>query len=141
MTRVRQFPAEEFQGQGRGLSRAWDMTEKLEIFLSGCQVGITVCSVGLGVVAEPAFAAVLDPAFKALGFTASGGGHTAAAVITGLAIINLLYVIVGEQAPTYLGVERTKFVAKYCAIRRCCCGTSVTSRPATWTCRTWQPRR
>jgi CBS domain containing-hemolysin-like protein len=50
MTRVRQFPESEFVGAGRGLERAWEMTEKLEIYLSGCQVGITVCSVGLGVV-------------------------------------------------------------------------------------------
>jgi len=114
MTRVRQFPESEFRNAGRGLERAWDMTEKLEIYLSGCQVGITVCSVGLGVVAEPAVTAVLDPVMLALGFSAGGGAeHTAAAVIVGFAIINLLHVIVGEQAPTYLGIERTKFVTKY----------------------------
>ena len=114
MTRVRQFPEEEFMGAGRGLERAWEMTEKLEIYLSGCQVGITVCSVGLGVVAEPAVTAVLDPVMVALGFTASGGAqHTTAAVVVGFAIINLLHVIVGEQAPTYFGIERTKLATKY----------------------------
>jgi CBS domain containing-hemolysin-like protein len=93
------------------------MTERLEIYLSGCQVGITVSSVGLGVVAEPALAAVLDPVVVALGVTpADGSGHTALAVLVSLAIINLLHVVIGEQAPTYLGIERTKFVAKYGAI-------------------------
>ena len=112
LTRVRQFSEDEFQG--RGLERAWEMTERLEIYLSGCQVGITVSSVGLGVVAEPALAAVLDPAVRALGVGAAGAtGHTAASVIVSLAIINLLHVVVGEQAPTYLGIERTKFVARY----------------------------
>jgi CBS domain containing-hemolysin-like protein len=43
------------------------MTERLEIFLSGCQLGITICSVGLGVVAEPVLAAVLDPVIRSLG--------------------------------------------------------------------------
>lgn len=112
LTRVPQFPREEFTGS-RGLERAWNMTERLEIYLSGCQVGITVMSVGLGVVAEPAVAAVVDPALQAVGLSAGGSGHAALSVIISLAIINLLHVIIGEQAPTYLGVERAKQVAEY----------------------------
>ena len=112
MTRVRQFSQEEFTGHP-GLERAWEMTERLEIFLSGCQVGITVCSVGLGVVAEPAVTAVVDPLFRAVGFSAGAEGHAAVSVFVAFALINLLHVVVGEQAPTYLGVERAKFVAKH----------------------------
>jgi CBS domain containing-hemolysin-like protein len=112
LTRVRQFSEQEFTGS-RGLERAWNMTERLEIYLSGCQVGITVMSVGLGVVAEPALAAVVDPLLKSLGLVASSGGHAAISVIISLAIINLMHVIIGEQAPTYLGVERAKLVAEY----------------------------
>jgi CBS domain containing-hemolysin-like protein len=112
LTRVRQFAESEFQGGG--LERAWQMTERLEIYLSGCQVGITISSVGLGVVAEPALAAVLDPVVVALGVAPpSGAGHTAVAVLVSLAIIHLLHGGVGEQAPTYLGIERTKLVARY----------------------------
>lgn len=112
LTRVRQFPESEFREAG--LDRAWDMTERLEIYLSGCQLGITISSIGLGVVGEPAVAAVLDPAVRALGFgTPGAAGHTAASVIVAFALINLLHVVVGEQAPTYLGIERTKFVARY----------------------------
>ena len=112
LTRVRQFPREAFRGPG--LDRAWAMTERLEIYLSGCQLGITVSSVGLGVVAEPALAAVLDPGLVALGLVSPGpGGHTALAVVVALAVINLLHVVVGEQAPTYLGIERTRLVARY----------------------------
>jgi len=112
LTRVRQFPESEFTGPG--LERAWEMTERLEIFLSGCQLGITISSIGLGVVAEPAVAAVFDPLVRMLGFGSAGAaGHTAAAVILSFALINLLHVVIGEQAPTYLGIERTKFVAKY----------------------------
>ncbi|WP_273836536.1 hemolysin family protein [Halococcus sp. PRR34] len=117
MTRVRQFDEAEFQ-EHRGLRRAWEMTEQLEIYLSGCQIGITISSVGLGFVAEPALAAVLDPAVRAagLGSLLGGGGeagHTALSVALALLVINLLHVIVGEQAPTYLGIERTKTVARY----------------------------
>ena len=112
LTRVRQFPESEFSGSP-GLERAWEMTERLEIYLSGCQVGITVSSVGLGVVAEPAMAAVIDPLARAAGFGTGAAGHTAASVIVALAVINILHVIIGEQAPTYLGVERSKLVAGY----------------------------
>lgn len=112
LTRVRQFSETDFQG--RGLSTAWTMTDQLEIYLSGCQVGITICSVGLGVVAEPALAAILDPALVAAGLaTPAAVGHTAVSVGVALGAINLAHVIVGEQVPTYLGVERTKTVTKY----------------------------
>ncbi|MFB6070704.1 MAG: CNNM domain-containing protein [Halanaeroarchaeum sp.] len=111
MTRIRQFPREEFQTAG--LERAWEMTERLEIYLSGCQVGITISSIGLGVVAEPAVAAVFAALLAPLGMAAPGSGHTALAVILSFGLINLLHVVVGEQAPTYLGIERTKFVARY----------------------------
>jgi CBS domain containing-hemolysin-like protein len=109
---VRQFGEEDFQ-QHAGLRRAWEMTEELEIYLSGCQVGITVCSVGLGVVGEPGvthlFGALLPGG--GIGTVAS---HTIA-VTAALALVNLLHVVVGEQAPTYLGIERTRTIARYLA--------------------------
>jgi CBS domain containing-hemolysin-like protein len=114
LTRVPQFDKSEFQGHP-GLERAWEMTERLEIYLSSCQVGITIASVSLGVVAEPALSAVLDAVIRGLGFGGGGGegGHLGISIVLSLAIINILHVIIGEQAPTYLGVERSKWVAKY----------------------------
>ncbi len=110
MTRVRQFEESEF-GESSGLQRAWKMTDRLEIYLSGCQVGITIASVGLGVVAEPAVAKLFNPILHTVG-VGQGSTHTFSAILA-LALINLMHVIVGEQAPTYLGIERTKFVARY----------------------------
>jgi CBS domain containing-hemolysin-like protein len=119
MTRVRQFAESEFQGSS-GLEHAWAMTEELEIYLTGCQLGITICSVGLGVAAEPALAAVLDPAIRAVGLGGLLGGsggaegsHTALSVVVALGIINILHLVLGEQAPTYLGIERTKTIARF----------------------------
>lgn len=117
MTRVRQFDASEFTGSA-GLERAWAMTERLEIYLSGCQLGITICSVGLGVAAEPAVAALAAPALRAFGVAGvlgggGAGGHTVLAVVVALAAINLLHLTIGEQAPTYLGIERTRTIARY----------------------------
>jgi CBS domain containing-hemolysin-like protein len=55
--------------------------------------------------------AVIGTLFGAVGITS--GGHTTLSVLLALAVVNLLHVIVGEQAPTYLGIERAKFVAGY----------------------------
>ncbi|AKU07094.1 MULTISPECIES: hemolysin family protein [Haloferax] len=111
MTRVPQFDESAFEGS-RGLELAWEMTERLEVYLSGCQVGITIASVGLGVVAEPAVAATFD---AVLGGGGSAGSHTSLSVGLALVVINLSHVVLGEQVPTYLGVERSRTVAKYTA--------------------------
>lgn len=111
LTRVPQFDEAEFQGHW-GLRRAWAMTEELEIYLSGCQVGITVCSVGLGVVAEPGLTHLLEAVLP--GGVGTMSAH-ALAVTIALVVMNLLHVVVGEQAPTYLGIERTKTISKYLA--------------------------
>jgi CBS domain containing-hemolysin-like protein len=111
LTRVPQFDEAEFQGHW-GRERAWAMTEELEIYLSGCQVGITVCSVGLGVVAEPGLTHLLEAVLP--GGVGTMSAH-ALAVTIALVVMNLLHVVVGEQAPTYLGIERTKTISKYLA--------------------------
>lgn len=112
LTRIRQF--ERDQVRGPGLDLAWRMTERLELYLSGCQLGITVSSVGLGVVAEPALAEALHPILVAVGLAPqTPAGHGLLAAGLGLAIINLAHVVLGEQAPTYLGIERARWVARW----------------------------
>ncbi|MFB6230404.1 MAG: CNNM domain-containing protein [Salinibacter sp.] len=112
LTRVRQFDEQDFQ-QHAGLRRAWEMTEELEIYLSGCQVGITVCSIGLGVVGEPGVTHLIGNLLPAGGIGAVAT-HTIS-VTAALLLVNLLHVVVGEQAPTYLGIERTRAIARYLA--------------------------
>src|ERR1700709_786432 len=42
---------------------------QLDAYLSACQLGITLASLGLGWVGEPAFASLLEPAFAVVGIT------------------------------------------------------------------------
>jgi CBS domain containing-hemolysin-like protein len=93
-----------------GLERARRITDQLEIYLTGCQLGITTSSILLGVVAEPAFTYLLQPLF-ALAGTPEGVSH-AVSVVVGIVLINLIHKIWGEQTPTYLGVERPRQVAR-----------------------------
>lgn len=112
LTRARQYPKEEFVDSGhRGLEKAWEMTEELEIYLTSCQVGISATSIALGVIAEPALASLLNPLFEGTVFASFGAG-----VFLAFLIINLVHLTHGEQTPTYLGVEKSKMVCKYGAI-------------------------
>ena len=93
-----------------GLERARQITGQLEIYLTGCQLGITASSILLGVVAEPAFTYLFRPLFALMG-TSEAVSH-AVSVVVGIVLINLIHKIWGEQTPTYLGVERPRQVAR-----------------------------
>ena len=112
LTRARQFTESEFLQDGtRGLERAWEMTQDLELYLTTCQVGITASSIAVGIVAEPALAALFEPLFRNTLLASIGSGG-----ILAFLLINLVHLTHGEQTPTYLGVERSRFVARYGAI-------------------------
>lgn len=112
LTRIPQFEKSEFQDHP-GLRRAWEMTERLEIYLTGCQLGITTTSILLGIVAEPAVTALLEPV---IGFLSLGSRTTSVvSIVVAVVLINLIHKIWGEQAPTYLGVEKPKAIARIAA--------------------------
>jgi len=109
LTRARQFAEDEFVTDGSpALERAWEMTHDLEIYLTTCQVGITASSIAVGIVAEPALAAIFEPLFADTALAAVGSG-----AILAFLLINLVHLTHGEQTPTYLGVERSRTVCRY----------------------------
>ena len=106
LTRVRQYPESEFDTPG--LELAWEMTTDLEFYLTTCQVWISATSIALGIIAEPGLAALFEPLFENTRLASIGAGS-----LLGFFLINLLHLTHGEQTPTYLGVERSKQVARY----------------------------
>ena len=108
LTRARQFTEDEFVDGESRLERAWEMTQDLELYLTTCQVGITASSIAVGIVAEPALAALFEPIFQGTRLATIGAGAFIAYLI-----INLVHLTHGEQTPTYLGVERSRFVCRY----------------------------
>jgi CBS domain containing-hemolysin-like protein len=106
LTRARQYPKSEFDTPG--LELAWEMTNDLEFYLTTCQVWISGTSIALGIIAEPGLAALFEPLFENSTLASVGAGS-----LLGFLIINLVHLTHGEQTPTYLGVERSKQVAKY----------------------------
>ena len=109
LTRARQFSEDEFiVGGHAALQRAWEMTQNLELYLTTCQVGITASSIAVGIVAEPALAALFEPLFAGTRLASVGSG-----AILAFLLINLVHLTHGEQTPTYLGVERSRTVCRY----------------------------
>jgi len=106
LTRVRQYPESEFDTPS--LELAWEMTNDLEFYLTTCQVWISATSIALGIIAEPGLAAIFEPLFANTTLASFGAGS-----LLGFLIINLIHLTHGEQTPTYLGVERSKQVARY----------------------------
>src|SRR5688572_6908954 len=79
---------------------------QLDLYLSTCQLGITIASLALGAVIEPLIAAMLDPVLVRFGIAQPPpGGHSALAFAIGLTIGTALHVVVGEQAPKNWAIQ------------------------------------
>lgn len=82
----------------------------LDTYLSVCQVGITIASLGLGWVGEPAVSAFIRPGLQALGIH-NEGVIELIAVVLGFAVITYAHLVFGEQAPKYLSIQRAEKTA------------------------------
>jgi CBS domain containing-hemolysin-like protein len=85
--------------------------ENVTVMMAGAQLGITICSLGLGAVAEPAIAHLIEPGFEAVGVP-EGLVHPLAFTIA-LAIVVYLHVVLGEMVPKNIaiaGPERSALV-------------------------------
>jgi CBS domain containing-hemolysin-like protein len=86
--------------------------KRLSFALSGVQLGITVCSVSLGFIAEPAVASALATPLAALvGEKRSGS----VSIVLALAIATAVQMVVGELIPKAIAVGRPLGTAKFLA--------------------------
>ncbi len=91
-------------------ARALEMTRKLDAYLSATQLGITLASLGLGWLGEPAMAELLEPLFRALQVHERTAHEIA--IGAGFAIISALHIIVGELVPKSLAIARPEEIAR-----------------------------
>jgi len=87
--------------------------QNLEAYLAACQLGITMASLGLGWVGEPAVAALLEPLFHSFGVP-DAILHTTAFIV-GFLIFSSLHIVVGEQVPKTLAIRKAEPVALWVA--------------------------
>jgi CBS domain containing-hemolysin-like protein len=100
-------------GDGRA-KRALHISQRLDAYLSANQLGITLASLGLGWIGEPALARLIEPALGGLSRFAHVGAH---AIAFGIAffVITALHTVVGELAPKTLAIQRTERVTLWTA--------------------------
>ncbi|HEX5843210.1 MAG TPA: hemolysin family protein [Pseudomonas sp.] len=87
---------------------------QLDAYLSACQLGITLASLGLGWVGEPAFAHLLEPLLAAIGIDSPKLVH-GIAFFTAFFIISYLHIVVGELAPKSWAIRKPELLSLWTA--------------------------
>ena len=113
LVKVRPGPLERRAAGGDRKARIIGlMLGKLDLYLSACQLGITLSSLILGWLAEPAVATLLVDLAAGLGVdVASAGWLRPAALAIALMVVTLLHMTVGEQAPKVLSIRQAETAA------------------------------
>jgi CBS domain containing-hemolysin-like protein len=91
------------------------MAWRLDRSLSACQLGITMASLGLGWIGEPAIARLLNPLFIAVGITSPALLHALAFAIA-FTFITAVHLVIGEQAPKIYAIRRPGRTARWCSL-------------------------
>lgn len=109
MVKIRSSRVETLVDEGRkGAAFARSIVNNLDAYLSACQLGITLASLGLGWLGEPAVASLVRPLIHALGF-GEAAVHGIAVVIAFL-IITILHIVLGELAPKSMAIRKAESV-------------------------------
>jgi CBS domain containing-hemolysin-like protein len=101
------------QGNKRAL-HVQRSVRQLSLMLAGAQLGITIASLGLGAVAEPAVAHLLELGLESVVDLPSGALHSISFVIA-LGIVVFLHMVIGEMAPKNLAIARPEQSALWLA--------------------------
>jgi CBS domain containing-hemolysin-like protein len=109
-TRVKAV-ARKYGWRGRILLK---VHQDLDAYLSACQLGITLASLGLGWIGEPAFADLLQPMLAAVGVDSEEVVH-AVAFFVAFFILSYLHIVVGELAPKSMAIRMAEKVGIWTA--------------------------
>ena len=88
---------------------------KLDAYLSACQLGITLASLGLGWVGEPAFAQLLRPVLTRIGIDSPDLVH-GISFAAAFVVISYLHIVMGELAPKSLAIRKPEPVSLWTAV-------------------------
>ncbi len=112
-TRIDQLVAEG-SARARTVRNALDHTDD---FIAATQLGITMASLLLGWIGEPALGHLLEPLFEAIGLGGSGAVWSARglSVIIAFTIITALHIVIGELAPKTIALQASESTALWVA--------------------------
>jgi CBS domain containing-hemolysin-like protein len=115
IVKMRPTRLEQLIREGDARARlALRMSQRLDAYLSANQLGITLASLGLGWIGEPAIAHLIEPLLAPLG---RWSGLSAHGIAIGIAffLITSLHTVIGELAPKSLAIQRTEQVTLHTA--------------------------
>jgi len=109
---IRHSRVEELVTQGVGVAKVIrSAVRNLDRYIAGTQVGITLASLGLGWIGEPALARQLEPLLERLPPALSTLAQHSIAVTIAFIIITVLHVILGELVPKSLALQKPEGTA------------------------------
>ena len=114
---VRRTRVEELVNQGKvGAAALMAALSDLDRSVASCQLGITVASLALGFVSEPAIHEALHPLFMMLPGGDGGLLTRAVSITVTLGLITYMHVVFGEQMPKLAALQSSEKVALWIAV-------------------------
>jgi CBS domain containing-hemolysin-like protein len=113
---VRRSRLEQLAQEGSAAARAArEVVGHLDAYIAACQLGITMASLALGWLGEPALAHLVEPPLEyVVGQFAPAAAHGVAIGVS-FAVITALHIVLGELAPKGLALQRTESTALWVA--------------------------
>jgi CBS domain containing-hemolysin-like protein len=103
LVRARRSRIEELASEGETAARtALEELEDITEYLSACQLGVTLASIGIGFLGEPGIAHLIEPAFGGL----SHGVAAAISIAIAYVLVTAVHITVGEQVPKVVAIQR-----------------------------------
>jgi len=115
---VRVRPTQLDAASGRGQRRAQlarHMTQHLDAYLSATQLGITLASLGLGWIGEPAFSWLIEPVVVLVAGRNPALVHSLGLTVSFLAI-TILHIVLGELTPKWVALRHARPAALLVAL-------------------------
>ncbi|CAN5652634.1 hemolysin family protein [soil metagenome] len=112
---VRRTKLEQMAPTSDRANLALKSIRELSLMLAGAQLGITICSLGLGFVAEPAVARVIESAIHSFATLPPALSHVISFVIA-LTIVTFLHMVIGEMAPKNVAIAEPEKTALWLAV-------------------------
>jgi magnesium and cobalt exporter, CNNM family len=113
---VRRSRLEQLAAEGNAAARgAKHIVDHLDAYIAACQLGITMASLALGWIGEPALSRLIEPSLeRVLGRVAPAAAHGVAIAIS-FAVITALHIVAGELAPKGFALQRPEQTALWIA--------------------------
>jgi CBS domain containing-hemolysin-like protein len=110
LVRSRRARLELMRDEGaKGAALALEQLANVNEYISAVQIGVTLTSIGIGALGEPALASILK---TALGSALGHGVAVVVAVVVAFALIASAQLIAGEMVPKFYAIDRAEAVAR-----------------------------